>query len=176
MAEGPSAANEPQTSPPAPGGMWAWHPPLPLEGVPVFVWPPQPMAAFRYLVSLACLGSVVVPFGVLATLSWLWLQPAPERCVEIGADWILQMYARNLTLVLAVAVAAGLHLYFYTFRRQGTERKYDPRDLGSEPRRFFARNHGEPDLALRTAGAGASGRPPETGRTGRTPPANERSP
>ena len=27
---------------------WAWHPPLPPAGVPVFVWPPRPLAALRF--------------------------------------------------------------------------------------------------------------------------------
>ena len=31
------------------------------------------------------------------------LQPALERCIEFRADWILQMYARNLGLMLLVA-------------------------------------------------------------------------
>ena len=138
MTDRRSASGIPQTAPPASGAPWAWHPPLPLEGVPVFVWPPRPVAAVRYLVSLAFMGSVLVPFGVLAAISWLYLQPELERCAEIEAGWILQMYARNLALMLLVA--GGLHLYFHTFRRQGAERKFDPRDLATDNPRFFARD------------------------------------
>ena len=116
---------------------WAWHPPLPLTGVPVFVWPPRPVAALRYLVSRAFLWSIVVPFGAVATITWFWLQPALERCTELKADWILQMYARNLGLMLLVA--GGLHLFLFTFRRQGSDRKFDSRDLNATPQRFFAR-------------------------------------
>ena len=124
MTDRRSAIDSPPAATPAQPGTWAWHPPLPLEGVPVFVWPPRPVAAMKYLVSLAFLGSIVVPFGVLATLSWLFLQPALERCAELEAGWILQMYARNLGLMLLVA--GTLHIYFHTFRRQGAERKFDP--------------------------------------------------
>ena len=140
MADEHRAAREPEAAPASrtAGRGWAWHPPLPLEPVPVFIWPPRPVAVLKYLASLAFMGSVLIPFGVLATLSWLYLQPALERCAELGADWILQMYARNLGLMLLVA--GGLHLYFYTFRRQGAERKYDPRDMGTNDRKFFARN------------------------------------
>ena len=138
MTDARRTADEPQSAPTAPGRAWAWHPPLPLAGVPVFVWPPRPLAALKYLLSLAFLGSVLVPFGVLATLSWIYLQPALERCAEFRADWILQIYARNLGLMLLVA--GGLHLYFYTFGRQGTERKFDPRGMGTNDRKFFARN------------------------------------
>ena len=57
MADGRSVAYEPQPAPAAQRGTWAWHPPLPLAGVPVLVWPPRPAAALKYLASLAFLGS-----------------------------------------------------------------------------------------------------------------------
>ena len=138
MNDRPAARSGPQAVPAAPRGAWAWHPPLPLAPVPVFVWPPRPVAAIRYLLSLAFLGSVIVPFGTLAALSWLYLQPALERCAEFRADWILQMYARNMVLMLLVA--GGLHLYFHAYRRQGAERKYDSRALATNDRRYFGRN------------------------------------
>ena len=117
---------------------WAWQPPLPLQGTPVFAWPPRPVAAVKFLVSLGYLWSVIIPFGALATITWVYLQPALDRSVEFQADWILQMYARNLGLMLIVA--AGLHLYFDRFKRQGSERKFDPRDLVNSNRPFLTRN------------------------------------
>lgn len=93
--------------------IWAWHPPLPLTGVPVFVWPPRILEGLKYLVSRAFLGSLVIPFGALAAITWYLLQPALERCVVLEAGWILQLFARNLMLMLIVA--GGLHLYFYVF-------------------------------------------------------------
>ena len=100
------------------------------------MWPPRPVAAFRYLVSRAFLWSILLPFRAVATVTWLWFQPALERCVELRADWILQMSPEPRA---HAAVAGGLHLFFYTFRRQGTARKFDPRDLNATPQRFFAR-------------------------------------
>ena len=91
---------------------WAWHPPLPLKGVPVFVWPPRSADALKHFVSLSFLWSILIPFGGIAIFTWVYLQPALERCVEFHADWILQMYARNLGLMFVVA--GGLHLYFYS--------------------------------------------------------------
>ncbi len=49
---------------------WDYHPELPIEDVPVFVWPPRPLAALKYLVSRAYLLSVVLPFGLLAAITW----------------------------------------------------------------------------------------------------------
>ena len=116
---------------------WAWHPPLPLTDVPVFVRPPRPLAALRFLVSRSYL-QLMLPYWVLATVTWLYLQPALERCTTLRVDWILEMYARNLALMLLVA--GGLHLYLFAFKRQGTERRFDPRELSENDPRFFARD------------------------------------
>ena len=79
-AASPAANGAPRTT-------WVWHPPLPLTGIPVFVWPPRPLDALKYFLSLAFLGSVIVPFGALATLTWTYLQPALERCVTLRLDF-----------------------------------------------------------------------------------------
>ena len=117
---------------------WAWHPPLPLRDPPVFVWPPRPLAMLRFLLSLGFLWSLLVPFFAIATVSWLYLQPALDRCVELRADWVLQMYARNMALMLLVA--GGLHLYFFTLKRQRSERQFDNRALSTNEGRFFTRD------------------------------------
>ena len=117
---------------------WGWRPPLPLEEVPVFVWPPRPREALKYLVSLAFMGSLVIPFTLTAALVWYYLQPPLETCAELRPDWILYLFARNLGLMLLVA--GGLHLYFHTFKRQGPERKFDRRDLDRSNRKFFTSN------------------------------------
>ena len=65
--------------------LWAWQPPLPLTGVPVFVWPPRILEGLKFLVSWAFLGSIIIPFGALAIGTWTFLQPALERCAEFEA-------------------------------------------------------------------------------------------
>ena len=57
-----------------------------------------------------------------------------ERCVEFQAGWIAQVYAFNLVSV--IVVAGGLHLYFYTFKRQGVERRIDPSEHGKNNPKF----------------------------------------
>ncbi len=119
-------------------GPWAWHPPLPLEPVPVFVLPPRPAAAVKYLLSLWFLGSLMVPYTLLAAVTWFYLQPALARSATLEAGWILQMGARNLALM--VLVAGGLHLYFYSFKKQGRAQKYDHRDQSRNDPKFLGRN------------------------------------
>ena len=119
-------------------GPWAWHPPLPLTGIPVFAFPPKPLTALKWLASVRFLWSVQLPYFVLAAVVWFWLQPALVRCVTLEAGWVLQMFARNLGLY--VLVAGGLHLYFYTFKKQGTRHKFDSREQSRNDPRFFARS------------------------------------
>ena len=138
MSDAKSEANVRDREATAKMSPWAWHPPLPLDRIPVVVFPPNPVKALKWLMSVRFLWSVQVPYTVLAVVTWFFLQPALERCVEFRADWILQMFVRNLGLM--VLVAGGLHLYFYTFKRQGTRRKFDPRDLTRDHPRFFGRN------------------------------------
>jgi hypothetical protein len=51
---------------------------------------------------------------------------------------VLQMYGRNLGLM--ILIAGGLHLYFHTYKRQGAKRKFDPRDLDRRNRKYFGNN------------------------------------
>ncbi len=115
---------------------WAWQPPLPIVEAAVIVWPPQPVAALKYIFSLAYLWSVLIPFGAVAVVAWVYLQPALARCVEFQAGWILEIYGRNLGLMFLAA--GGLHLYFHTFKCQGADRRFDAQPLGRDQHKFFA--------------------------------------
>ena len=49
---------------------WAWNPSVPIPDVPVFVWPLQIVNAIRFLFSWEFMGSVIIPFGLLAWATW----------------------------------------------------------------------------------------------------------
>ena len=117
---------------------WHWQPPVPVEEVPVFVWPVRPVAVLKFLLGWAYLGSTIVPFCALSALSWFYLQPALERCKTLEFDWIVQMFARNM--VLLVVIVTALHLYLHTFKRQGNDRKFDTRDFVTDDAKFFGHN------------------------------------
>ena len=117
---------------------WNYEPSIPIEGVPVFVWPPRPVAAIKYLLSRAYLFSIVLPFSLFALITWAYLQPAIERCVTFEFSWIAQMYLRNL--MLFVLIVGGLHLYFFTFKRQRKELRFSGQELGCDERKFVTRD------------------------------------
>lgn len=118
--------------------IWNWLPPLPIQSAPIFVWPPRVLDALKFLVSSPFIGSIMLPYVLLAMITWYWLQPELARCAEFEIGWILQLLGRNAFLIFAVA--GGLHLYFHVFKLQGTERRYESRELQRDNPRFFLRD------------------------------------
>ena len=116
------------------GDRWNWRPEQPVELSPLFTGPPRPHKIFRWLASSWLNFTERVVVLLLALGTWHFLAPALERCVSFRLDWIAEIYIRNLALM--IIVAGGLHLYFYTFRKQSDERRYDTRDLSRRSRGF----------------------------------------
>ena len=117
---------------------WAWHPSLPVEFGPVFIWPPQPLKTARYLLGGGYLVSQNLIYFAVAMVSWFYLLPPIEDCKTFSFDWIAQLLILNLAVV--VIVAGGLHFYFYTFKREGDKRRYDATPLGRNNPKFLGGN------------------------------------
>ena len=117
---------------------WNWNPELPIPTSPVFSWPPRPLAAAKWLASYWLAISAVVIEVALAVLVWHLLLPSVEEMQTFSIGWIVQIYVRNLALL--TLVAGGLHLYLYTFRKQGKALKFDPRDLVRDSGRYTFRD------------------------------------
>ena len=69
---------------PANDKAWNWLPPLPIRSAPIFVWPPRLFEAIKFLFSSTFLGSIMLPYLLLAMLTWYWLQPELARCAASG--------------------------------------------------------------------------------------------
>lgn len=113
---------------------WNWRPDEPVELSPLFAWPPRPLAYAKWLFRSWFFVTERLIVLILAFLTWFHLQPALERCVTFRFDWIAEMYLRNMGLM--IAVAGGLHLYLYTFRRQDDRRRFDTRDMARKAKTF----------------------------------------
>ena len=70
----------------------------------------------------------------LSIVSWGWLHPSIERCRTLAIDWIMEIFLRNLFLM--ILVAGGLHFYFYIWRKQGNSKRYDSRPFAKSSRAF----------------------------------------
>lgn len=113
-----------------------WHhvPDTPLTVSPLFTWPLRPMEVLRWVWNSWFLISERLILVAIAFVSVTWFQPPLEETRTLAFGWIAELYLRNL--VLMTAVAGALHLYFYTFTKQGQRLKYDPRPLMVNGRQF----------------------------------------
>ena len=111
-------------------------PATPIRAAPVFVWPPQPIALFRFLVGLP---GYFLPLNILymglAILTWFALTPELARMANFQWDWIAIVYGRNLGLTFLVY--GGLHLRFYILKAQGTRYMLNRREPTATHRRFL---------------------------------------
>lgn len=101
----------------------------------MFSWPPNARKVLRWHAQGWQPASEYSLFILLALLSWFYLQAPLEQTRHFAVGWVAQIYARNLAYMLVIA--GGLHLYFYHFRRQGTDRKYEARFLQKGKRFTF---------------------------------------
>ncbi len=113
---------------------WHYHPDLPIPNSGLFAWPPKPLKMIAWLARSWLRVSVTTLWLALAFAVWTWFQPPLEQMKTFAWDWIAYIYVRNL--IVMTAVAGGLHLYFYTFNRQGMRRKFDKRGLAPGNRTF----------------------------------------
>lgn len=118
---------------------WHWRPEGPAENNPLFLWPLDLRGAVNWYVSNWKPFSEYFTFAVLACLSWFVLQPDLYAINAAGPNlptalWLSSVYGRNLLYTLLFA--GGFHLYFYTFRMQGMDFKYEERDPTETSTRF----------------------------------------
>ncbi len=123
-----------ETAPKGGDGSWNWHPDVPIEYPPLYAWPMDfnKLRAWFILSWQPLSANFIVAMASVAV--WFTAAPALERCVTFEAGWILQIWARNM--VLMVAVAGGLHLYFHVYKKQGMKLKYDKRGMARKNRMF----------------------------------------
>jgi len=113
---------------------WNYKPELPLQVSPIFVWPLNIFKAVMWIVKSWLPVSERLVLVGFAILSWVYATPALERCHVFEINWVAEIYFRNLFLM--ILVAGGLHAYFYMFKRQDQEKRYDARDLVKNSRLF----------------------------------------
>lgn len=106
---------------------------------PLFAWPPKPVEVFKWLFGLpGYLFPWNVLYMVIAILTWLYFQPALARCAEFRADWILEMFVRNI--VMLVVITSAWHLRLWSLKSQGLKFKYTTEWMATGKRKFLWSN------------------------------------
>ena len=104
---------------------WNWHPALPIDTSPVFEAPPRPFASLKWYLSAWLPISELAIYVLIAIAVWMWLQPAPDLTQSLELWWVVAVWLRNI--VMFTLVAAALHLWLYTWKKQGDALRYDRR-------------------------------------------------
>ncbi|WP_298434856.1 sterol desaturase family protein [uncultured Jannaschia sp.] len=120
--------------PDAPLKGWNHIPDVPLRVSPFFRWPLRPLEMLRWVWNSWFLITERLILVGVALASYAWFQPPLEETRVLAASWIVEIWLRNI--VLMTVVAGGLHLWFYTFTRQGKRLRYDARPLMKNGRQF----------------------------------------
>jgi lathosterol oxidase len=113
---------------------WNHTPDVPLQVSPVFRWPPKPVDIANWFWSSWFLVTEKLIILGFACVSYIWFQPSLEVTQTLAFGWVFELWVRNM--VLMCLVAGGLHLYFYSYSKQGTALKYDPRPLMKNGKQF----------------------------------------
>ena len=113
---------------------WNHTPDLPIRVSPLFRWPVRPVEVVKWFWGSWFLISEKLLIVGVACISWFWFTPDIEVMQTLAPGWIFALWLRNFVLI--AALAGALHWWFYRYRGQGTQLKYDPRDV-SKGRAFF---------------------------------------
>ncbi|MGB7270828.1 MAG: sterol desaturase family protein, partial [Albidovulum sp.] len=105
---------------------WNYHPELPLQDPSIFRWPPNPGFLARWFARNWLTLSERVMMVLIAVALWAFAYPPLEAATSFAFGWIAQVWAINMAIM--IAVAGGLHWYFYMRRGQGKKLKFDHRD------------------------------------------------
>jgi len=117
---------------------WNYRPDLSEQMAPFYDWPPRVGRALQYIAGSWSFLGVRIYVLSISLLTWVVFSPALERCKTFSADWIAQIWLGNFVIMLVVA--GGLHLYFYHFKKQADDEKFDPRDLSRDSKLFHFNN------------------------------------
>lgn len=116
---------------------------------PVFSWPPKPVEVAKWL------KNYIWPFNVfyfiVVMITWRYLTPELSRMAEFRADWILEIYARNQFML--IAVAGVLHLRLWTKKAQGYQYKWSLNWM-SKSRKFLWSDQVRDNMFWSIVGAG----------------------
>ena len=117
---------------------WHYHPALPLKISTPFDRPFRWQNVWQWL-KASWFGMAALPVWLaFALINWFFLHPSQVEMQTLQFGWILRVVCWNA--VTLIVVAGGLHLYFYTFKKQGQQRKYDAKPQATNNPRFMFRS------------------------------------
>ena len=113
---------------------WNHTPELPIAVSPLWQWPPRPLAVLKWYADGWFFVTINMAILACSLASFFLLSPTLAQAETLAFGWVALIFVRNFVLISMVA--GGLHLWFHTYRLQGTDKKYDPRPFPRNGRMF----------------------------------------
>ena len=114
---------------------------------PVFVWPPKPLSAFRWVFALP---GYFLPWNifyvVVGLAAWFWLSPPLEAYATPNPVVYMLVFLRNSLLV--GLYFGAFHYRLYMRRTQGVDYKFNPRWPSENSRKFMFGNQNLDNIFL----------------------------
>jgi len=102
---------------------WNFHPKVPLDKNPLFLFPFSIKNISKWYLRMWAPPSELFICLLISIILWYFVNPLLENFTIVNFEIIFFVYVYNLTIVFLIA--GGLHLYFYLFRKQNDNLKYD---------------------------------------------------
>ncbi len=116
-----------------------WHPPEPIRLPPIVSWPLRPRAVVKWMFGFpGFLWPMNSLWLALTLATWFFFTPDLAAMQSFELWWITLLLVRNLVLV--AIVMGGLHLFFFTLKKQGDDLKFSDKPLATNNRRFLFRD------------------------------------
>ena len=114
---------------------------------PIFIWPAQPLAAVKWIVSIP---GYFLPWNTLyvyiGLLTWFFLSPPLEDYASPSIKLALLIFLRNSFLV--ALYFGAFHYRLYIKRTQNSEFKFNPRWPSSNSKQFIFSNQNIDNIIL----------------------------
>ena len=114
---------------------------------PVFVWPPKPLSAFRWVFALP---GYFLPWNifyvVVGLAAWFWLSPPLEAYATPNPVVYMLVFLRNSLLV--GLYFGAFHYRLYMRRTQGVDYKFNPRWPSENSKKFMFGNQNLDNIFL----------------------------
>ena len=113
---------------------WNYHPNIPIENNPLFAFPLRLKKIIKWYIDMWAPFSETA-FCLIVAMVYLFLLPPIVLFKNFNFNSILTIYLFNITIMLIVA--GGLHLFFYTLKKQDDKLKYDLRSFSNNKKFTF---------------------------------------
>ena len=114
---------------------------------PVFVWPPKPVKAIKWIFSIP---GYFFPWNtfyvIIGLISWFWFSPSLETFSNFSSKGFLLLFLRNSFLVTLYFGAFHFRLYFQ--QKQGLDFKFNPNWPAKNNNQFLFGNQNTDNIIL----------------------------